>query len=384
MIHSEEDVEMNDLRQKIIGLTETSHRKSYYPQLKEQINELSIAMDALQESENKYRTLVENVNIGIIRTEPWEGGRIIQANPALCKMLGFENEDELLNYPVEGIYLHPEDRAELMDKLKQLGKIKDHKIKFKVRDGSTILCSLTLSAQYDSDGNIKFVDGVAEDITEKEQKAEALRQANNKLNLLSSITRHDIVNQVMVLEGYLLLLAEKVKDPEQLELIQRMKGNIRSIDKHIMFTKDYQEIGIHAPEWVNLRAALKDAMVSLDNSLVDIHIEAGSYMIFTDPMVRKVFYNLGNNVVKHSRAEHLYITTDEQDDELLVVFQDDGIGIDDKKRLFKKGSSSSGYGLFLSKEILSITGIGIRETGASGEGARFEIIFPQGQYKSVQ
>ena len=70
MIHSEEDVEMNDLRQKIIGLTETSHRKSYYPQLKEQINELSIAMDALQESENKYRTLVENVNIGIIRTEP--------------------------------------------------------------------------------------------------------------------------------------------------------------------------------------------------------------------------------------------------------------------------------------------------------------------------
>jgi PAS domain S-box-containing protein len=384
MIHSEEDVEMNDLRQKIIGLTETSHRKSYYPQLKEQINELSIAMDALQESENKYRTLVENVNIGIIRTEPWEGGRVLQANPALCKMLGFESENELLNYPVKGIYLHPEDRADLMDKLKKLGKIKDHKIEFKVRDGSIILCSLTLSAQYDSDGNIKFVDGVAEDITEKEEKAEALRQANNKLNLLSSITRHDIVNQLMVLEGYLLLLEERIKDPEQFELIQRMKGNIRSIDKHIMFAKDYQEIGIHAPEWVNLRDALKDAMVSLDNSLVDIHMETGDYMIFTDPMVRKVFYNLGNNVVKHSRADNLYITTDEQDDQLLVVFQDDGIGIEDKKMLFKKGSSSSGYGLFLSKEILSITGIGIREAGASGEGARFEIIFPQGQYRSVQ
>ena len=109
-------------------------------------------------------------------------------------------------------------------------KIKDHKIEFKVRGGSTILCSLTLSAQYDSDGNIKFVDGVAEDITEKEQKAEALRQANNKLNLLSSITRHDIVNQVMVLEGYLLLLEEKVEDPEQFELIRRMKDNIKSID----------------------------------------------------------------------------------------------------------------------------------------------------------
>nr|WP_321497171.1 PAS domain S-box protein [uncultured Methanolobus sp.] len=285
MIHSEEDAGKDSLRQKIIGLSETSHRKSYYPQLKEQIIELNTAMDALQESENKYRTLVENVNIGIIRTEPWEGGRILQANPALCKMLGFADEEELLTHPVTDIYLHPEDRADLMDKLKRLGRIKDHKIEFKVRDGSIILCSLTLSAQYDSEGNIKFVDGVAEDITEKEKKSEALRQANNKLNLLSSITRHDIVNQVMVLEGYLLLLAEKVTDPEQIELIRRMKDNIRSIERHIMFTKDYQEIGIHAPEWVGLQQVLKDAMISLDNSQVDIRMDTGDYMIFTESLL---------------------------------------------------------------------------------------------------
>jgi PAS domain S-box-containing protein len=383
MIRSEDNRSKDSLRQKIIGLGETSHRKSYYPQLKEQIIELSVAMNALQESENKYRTLVENVNIGIIRTEPWEGGKILQANPALCKMLGFADEEELLNHSVNEIYLHPEDRAELMGDLERLGKIKDHNIEFKVKDGTTILCSLTLSAQYDSDGNIKFVDGVAEDITEKERKAEALRQANNKLNLLSSITRHDIVNQVMVLEGYLLLLAEKVEDPEQFELIRRMKDNIRSINRHIMFTKDYQEIGIHAPEWVNLRMALKNAMISLDNSQVDIHMDAGDYLIFTDPMVSKVFYNIGNNVVKHSQAKNLYITTAEQDGQLLIVFQDDGIGIENKNTLFKKGSSSSGYGLFLSKEILAITGIGIRESGISGEGARFEIVFPNGQYKTA-
>ncbi|TQD28232.1 PAS domain S-box protein [Methanolobus vulcani] len=384
MTRSEDDLRKDDLRRKIIGLSETSHRKSYYPQLKEQINELSIAMDALQESEDKYRTLVENVNIGIFRTEPWEGGRILQANPALWQTLGFESEEEILSHPVDDIYLHMENRAELMDKLKQFGKIKDYKMEFKVRDGSTILCSLTLSAEYDSEGNIKFVDGVAEDITEKEKKSEALRQANNKLNVLSSITRHDIVNQVMVLEGYLLLLEEKVTSPEQIELIQKMKGSIRSVDRHIMFTRDYQEIGINAPEWVNLRDALKDAMISLDNFQVNIHMEPQDYMVFTDPMVWKVFYNIGNNVVKHSQAKNLYISTDEQDNQLLVVFQDDGIGIEDKKKLFKKGSSSSGYGLFLSKEILSITGIDIRETGLPDEGARFEIIFPQGQYKPVQ
>ena len=73
----------------------------------------------------------------------------------------------------------------------------------------------------------------------------------------------------------------------------------------------------------------------------------------------------------------------EEKDKLLVVFQDDGIGIKDKSKLFKKGNSTSGYGLFLSKEILSINGIGIRETGVPGEGARFELVFSHGQYKTL-
>ncbi|MGD9779327.1 hypothetical protein, partial [Methanomethylovorans sp.] len=68
MPHSEEDLRLDSLRKKIIGLGETSHRKSYYPQLQEQISELSLIMRALKESEIKYRTLVENVNIGIFRT----------------------------------------------------------------------------------------------------------------------------------------------------------------------------------------------------------------------------------------------------------------------------------------------------------------------------
>lgn len=509
MEHSEEDRRLDSLRKKIIGLGDTSRRKSYYPQLQEQIGELSLAMRALKESENKYRTLIENVNIGIIRSEPWEGGHIIQANPAFCKMLGFKDEQELLSIPVTDIYLHPEERFELLRELRQTGKIKDRKIYYKLRNGTPVLCSITLSAQYDSNGNISFIDGVAEDITEKEKKEaalqesenkyrtlvenvnigifrsepwegghiiqanpafwkmlgfidekeqinvspndlyfhledrqkllreleeagkikdrkvvfkkkngtkflcsltltahydsygnvdfmdgvaeditekekseEAIRQANSKLNLLSSITRHDIINQVMILEGYLYLVMERVKDPEVLRLLQRMKASVKSIDRHIMFTKDYQEIGVQAPQWVNLRDVLANAMVPVDKALINVHIEVRDYLVFTDPMIRKVFYNLANNVIKHSKATNLTITTVEEKDHLLVVFQDDGIGIKDKSKLFKKGNSTSGYGLFLSKEILSITGIDIRETGVPSKGARFELIFSSGQYKT--
>ena len=381
MVHSEDDSRLNDLRKKIIGLGETSHRKSYYPQLKGQINELNLAMRALQDSEKKYRTLVENVNIGIVRSEPWEGGHIIQANPAFCKMLGLNDEKELLNMSAADLYLHPEDRLELLGELRQTGKITDRKVVFKVRDGATILCSITLSTEYDSNGNMILMGGVVEDITEKEKRSEALKQANNKLSLLNSITRHDIINQVMVLEGYLYLAMEQIKGPEELRLLQRMEANVMSIERHIMFATDYQEIGIQAPQWVNLLDALTSAMVPVDKALINLRINVGDYLIFTDPMIGKVFYNLVNNVIKHSKATNLTITTEEEENQLLVIFQDDGIGIGDKSKLFKKGDSSSGYGLFLSKEILSITGIGIRETGMSGKGARFELVFSQGQFK---
>lgn len=378
----EEDSRLDNLRKKIIGLGETSHRKSYYPQLKEQISELRLAMSALQESENKYRSLVENVNIGIFRSEPWEDGNILQANPAFCKMLGFNDEQELLNISPVDLYLHPEDRFEMLRELRERGKIKDRKVVFKVRNGTTVLCSLTLSAHYDSNGNMDFIDGVAEDITEKEQSEEALRQANIKLNLLSSITRHDIINQLMILAGYLDLVMERVKDPDELKLLESMTSSVKSIEKNIVFTKDYQEIGIQAPQWVNLRDVLFNALYPLDKALINLHIEVGNYWIFTDPMIRKVFYNLANNVIKHSKATNITINTVEEDGHLLVVFQDDGIGIENKSKLFRKGNSTSGYGLFLSKEILSITGIEIRETGIPGKGARFELVFSPGQYKA--
>jgi signal transduction histidine kinase len=69
---------------------------------------------------------------------------------------------------------------------------------------------------------------------------------------------------------------------------------------------------------------------------------------------------------------------------LVISYIDDGIGIpaEDKARLFRKGfGKNTGLGLFLSREILSITGLAIRETGVPGKGVRFEIIAPKGNYR---
>ncbi|HEX3001433.1 MAG TPA: ATP-binding protein, partial [Methanoregula sp.] len=66
--------------------------------------------------------------------------------------------------------------------------------------------------------------------------------------------------------------------------------------------------------------------------------------------------------------------------------EDDGDGItpDMKKKLFRKGfGKNNGFGLFLSREVLDITGITIRETGEPCSGARFEMTIPKESFRSV-
>jgi signal transduction histidine kinase len=80
----------------------------------------------------------------------------------------------------------------------------------------------------------------------------------------------------------------------------------------------------------------------------------------------------------------IQISSQEIDTGLLIVCEDDGVGIsaEDKKKLFTRGfGKNTGLGLFLSREILAITGITITENGIPGKGARFEIAVPKGAYR---
>lgn len=91
MEHSENDDRMDTLRKKIIGLGETSHRKSYYPQLQQQLKELNQAMRALEESEEKYRTYVNISPLPIFVMD--FHGSLVDLNPAACKVTGYSREE---------------------------------------------------------------------------------------------------------------------------------------------------------------------------------------------------------------------------------------------------------------------------------------------------
>ncbi len=225
------------------------------------------------------------------------------------------------------------------------------------------------------------------DITERKRAEDALRQANKQLNLLSSITRHDILNQLMALKGYLYLSTEMIDNPTTLRgYIQKEEQAANAIERQIKFTKDYQELGIAAPEWQNVSANIKKAIAGLPMRDVYVDIDRTDLEIFADRLFEKVFYNLIDNALRYGGADMktLRISSQESDASLTILCEDDGVGIsaEDKKRLFTKGfGKNTGLGLFLSREILAITGITITENGTPGKGARFEITVPKGAWR---
>lgn len=224
------------------------------------------------------------------------------------------------------------------------------------------------------------------DISEQTKSEEALMKANRKLNLLSSVTRHDIRNQMSILMGYLGVLENSISEPALNAYCQKIAHAAQRISAMIQFTKEYENIGIKVPTWQDCRKLVDKAtkQVPLQQVIVKNDLPAGAE-IFADPLILKVFINLIDNAVRHGgNITTIHYVLETSDDHWIIICEDDGIGVADneKERIFERGfGKNSGLGLTISQEILSITGITISETGELGKGARFEMKIPKGAFR---
>lgn len=227
------------------------------------------------------------------------------------------------------------------------------------------------------------------DITERRRVEAALATANQKLMLLSQITRHDISNRVFALLIDLDLARDHAiakSDTELTGYIDSMEKSANGIQAQIAFTKDYQEIGVQAPGWHPVERIVSTAAGQLNLGDVRMETRVGRFEVFADPMIGKVFYNLIDNALRHGDHVTRITFTCRQDGQVLTILcEDDGSGIPakEKQHIFTKGfGRDSGLGLFLIQEILAITGITIQETGVPGEGARFEMTVKEGMFRA--
>ena len=219
------------------------------------------------------------------------------------------------------------------------------------------------------------------DITERNSAQAALAEANRKLNLLAGITRHDVLNKLMVLSGSLTLLKRQMTEPVLTALVKKAEDAATAIRRQIEFTKTYENLGACSPQWQDLRQVIG----RLPKILIPVQADIPAVEIFADPMLELVFANLLDNTQRHGEnVSSVLVTLDEKPEDLVIFWNDDGVGVpeDEKEKIFERGfGKNTGLGLFLVREILDITSITIQETGEPGKGVRFEMTVPKGMYR---
>jgi len=169
----------------------------------------------VKESEEKYRSLVENINVGVYRITSDFYGKFIHANKAMLDIFGYSSLEEFLNLTIFELYYNFEDRSVMLDKLNKNGSIRNEKICLRRKDGSPIVVSCTAKAVYDENNNIKWFDGIIDDITDHEKLDEVIR-IREKLEALKVVAGgivHDFNNLLTGIFGYI-TMAKYYSDPE--------------------------------------------------------------------------------------------------------------------------------------------------------------------------
>lgn len=344
---------------------------------------LTSSQRAIERSEQRYRLLFTHSPVGIIQIDTQ--GRIAMANVKCAELLGV-SPDDLIGFDIRTQLRHPELRSAIQ--AIPLGKPAYFEGEYQsVGSDKTSFVRILVHPLMLGENEYAGAIAIIEDISERKRTEEALIQANKKLNLLNNITRHDILNQLLALKGYLELSSEMGMDPRAPhQFIEKAKKAADNIERHIKFTRDYQDMGVRTATWQPIGMGIARARGALALEHLSIRMENIEYEIFADPLFEKVFYNLLQNSIKHG-GEHLTtirISARETEQGLLIIYEDDGIGIpaEMKQTLFAQElTPQRGLGMFLAGQILAITGISIEETGVPGKGARFEIRVPNGAFR---
>ena len=176
-IHTED--ELGILAESFNRMAEDLERS--HTTLKKSRDELQRWSEELRESEEKYRTLTENVNVGIHRSSPGAKGKFIEVNPALIKMFGYKNRKELLSMSVADLYQNPKDREKFSEKMTEKGFVSGEELQLKKKDGTLLIGSVSAVAIKDEKERVQHYDGIIEDITERKRTEEALRKAHEEL-----------------------------------------------------------------------------------------------------------------------------------------------------------------------------------------------------------
>lgn len=340
--------------------------------------------ELLRESEGQFRSLFDSANDAIFL---FADGVFVRCNKKTLAIFGCTDETQIIGHsPIDFTPAFQPDGSRSADRIREYNRqvLAGASITFDWvhtrRDGTPFSAEVSLNPIGIS-GKV-CIQSIVRDISDRRQAEHAIHLARKKLHMMNNVTRHEIRATLRDLLGATERAAQggAAGTSEALAAIRR---DIQRLRRQVKFTEEYEEIGIQPPCWLSLQQLVP----VLEAPRVTIDPAIRNYEIFADPLIIRVLQYLAENTVRHGvNATTVSFSVHRTPRGLLVTAADNGVGIPDdrKEAIFEwKAGDRTGMGLFLVREILAITGITIAETGISGEGARFEILVPDGVYRIV-
>lgn len=357
-------------------------------QLVQESKERQKSQAALEQSEKKYRELVENANSIILRVN--DTGVITFFNEFAERFFG-TSQDEILGKNIFGSIISVKDGSDIeIEKsvrsfLSPTEYLKFNEIECIRRNGEPAWVAWTNKAVVGPDGTVSEYLIVGMDISERKQVENALHQVNTKLNLVSSIARHDVLNKLTIIYGALSLLNEKITDTGLKSTLNLAETATMAITRQMEFTRDYKDMGREKADWQEVEETIHKALANNHGKGIIFELKLNGLEIFADPWLKKGFFNMTDAMIRYGlRTKTIQASYKESEDGLDLFFIGEGkeIPVEQKERIFEHGyGNTNGFGLFLVREILAITGISIKETGDTENQIRFELRVPKRVYR---
>jgi PAS domain S-box-containing protein len=326
---------------------------------------------ALKKSERIYRSLVEMAPDGIMTLDL--KGYVRSANSAFFKLTGFSEEEivgkHLSKLQTVRLNLIPSYVKMFVTILrgKSSGPLD---LVYRRKDG-TERWGEAHASLVEVDENEKLVIAITRDITDRKQQQE-------KLAVMSRLTRHDIRNKLMIISGFIDLAKMKLKDGGDMEESLDMIGDAcDSILKIVEFATSYEKLGSDKKRGVNVSKTFKSALNMFDLGDIQVEDECEGFSVQADSLLKSILYNLIDNTLRHGEdVSRIRLSVEREGRQ--IVYQDDGVGMPLEEREAFNGEidETSTHGLVLIKRIIESYRWTIREEGRPGEGGRFVMALP--------
>ena len=393
----------------------TIHKKKFYQMFIRDITTRKSAEKALRESEDRYRSLFENLTIGLYRTHP--DGRILMANPTTIKMMGCTSLEELMkrNLEKEGFELDY-SREQFHKVIESEGQVRGLESAWVRWDGSTIYVRESAKAIKNEEGNILYYEGSVEDITERKLAENKLRESEKRLTELNatkdkffSIIAHDLRSPFNSIIGFGNLLREQIQEKKYQDLEKYIQIILKS-------SNNAMDLLLNLLEWarsqtggmefklgpIDITRLINEVTgqmepIAQEKSITISSELSSSEIIFADrDMVKTMVRNLISNAIKYSFiGGEIRITAERKNHHLMVCVMDQGVGIKNEvqSKLFKidecistLGTSKekgTGLGLMLCKEFVDKHNGKIWVESKFGSGSKFCFALPDPETTKV-